>query len=46
MWLGSSTAVAVAWAGSGGSNLTPRLGTSICHGCSPKKNNNNNNNKN
>ena len=29
--------VAVAVAGSCSSNLTPSLGTSICHGCGPKK---------
>ena len=35
MWLASS--VAVVWAGSCSSNLTPCLGTSICRGCDPKK---------
>ena len=35
--LGSGAAVAVAWAGSCSSNLTPILGTSICHTCSPKR---------
>ena len=30
-------AVAVAEAGSGNSDLTPSLGTSICHGYDPKK---------
>ena len=34
-WLGSDTAVA--WASSFSSNLTPSLGTSMCHGCGPKK---------
>ena len=29
--------MAVAEAGSYGSNLTPGLGTSICHRCGPKK---------
>ena len=37
MQLGSRIAVAVAVAGSHSSDLTPSLGTSICHGCSPKK---------
>ena len=35
--LGSLIAVAVVWAGSYSSDLTPSLGTSICHRCSPKK---------
>ena len=35
MWLGSHMAVAVA--GSCSSDLTPSLGTSICHRCCPKK---------
>ena len=35
--LGSGVAVAVVWAGSCISDLTPSLGTSMCHGCSPKK---------
>ena len=34
MWLGSCIAVAVA--GSCSSNLTPSLGTSICHGSGPR----------
>ena len=34
-WLGSCVAVAVA--SSYSSNLTPSLGTSICHECGPKK---------
>ena len=34
---GSGIAVAVGWAGSDNSDLTPSLGTSICHRCSPKK---------
>ena len=38
--LGSDVAVAVVLAGSCSSNETPRLGTSICHGCGPKKQNN------
>ena len=37
MWLGSGVAVAVVWAGSCNSDLSPSLGTSICHRCSPKK---------
>jgi len=37
MQLGSGVAVAVAQAGSCSSDLTPSLGTSICHGCGPKK---------
>ena len=37
MWLGSGVAVAVVQAGSFSSNLTLSLGTSICHGCGPKK---------
>ena len=36
-WLGSSVAVAVVSAGSYSSELTPSLGTSICHGRGPKK---------
>ena len=37
-WLGSWVAMAVAQAaGSYRSDLTPSLGTSICHRCSPKK---------
>ena len=35
-WVGESH-VAVAVAGSCSFNSTPSLGTSICHGCSPKK---------
>ena len=35
--LGSQVAVAVALAGGYSSNWTPSLGTSICHGCIPKK---------
>ena len=34
--LGFCVAVAMVWAGSYSSNSTPSLGTSICHGCSPK----------
>ena len=34
---GSGIAVTVVWAGSYTSNLTPGLGTSICHWYSPKK---------
>ena len=30
---------AVAWASSCSSDLTPSMGTSICHGCNPKKQN-------
>ena len=37
MRLGSHVAVAVVLAGSCSSNLTPSLGTSMCHGCGPKK---------
>ena len=37
MQLGSGIVVAVAVAGSCSSDSTPRLGTSICCGCSPKK---------
>ena len=37
MWLGSCTAVAVAWAGGYSSDWTSTLGTSICLGCGPKK---------
>ena len=37
MWLGSGIAVAVAQAGSCISNSVPRLGTSICCRCGPKK---------
>ena len=35
--LGSGMAVAVDVASSGSSDLTPSLGTSMCHGCGPKK---------
>ena len=49
MWLRSVVAVAVVEGSSCSSNLTPRLGTSICHVCGPKKTKkmflNNNNNK-
>ena len=44
-WLGSGIAVAVVQAGGYSSDRTHRLGTSICHRCSPIKQNNNNNNK-
>ena len=37
MWLRSNVAVAVAMDGSCSSDSTPSLGTSICHGCSLKK---------
>ena len=37
MRLGSGVIVAVMQAGSCSSDLTPRLGTSICRGCGPKK---------
>ena len=37
MRLGSDVAVAVVQASSCGSDLTPSLGISICHTCSPKK---------
>ena len=37
MQLGSCVAVAVVQASSYSSDLTPSLGTSICHGCGPKK---------
>ena len=36
-WLGSHISVAVLWAGSCCSNLTPSPGTSFCLGCGPKK---------
>ena len=36
-WLGSRVDVAVVKASSYNSNLTPSLGTSICHRCGPKK---------
>ena len=36
-WLGSGIAVAVVYAGGYNSNWTPSLGTSICRGCSPRK---------
>ena len=36
-WLGSGVAVAVMQAGSCSSHSTPSLGTSVCHGCGPKK---------
>ena len=36
-WLGSGVAVTVAQVNSCSSNQTPSLGTSICHGCGPKK---------
>ena len=39
MRLESGVAVAVAQAGSCGFNETPSRGTSICHGCGPKKQN-------
>ena len=35
--LGSDVAMAVVQADSRRYNLTPNLGASICHGCSPKK---------
>ena len=41
MWFVSSVAVAVLWASSYHSNLTPSLGTFICCRCSPKKKKNN-----
>ena len=37
MWLRSGVAVAVAEASGCSSDSTPGLGTSICHGCGPKK---------
>ena len=36
-WFGSGIAMAVVEVSSYKSNLTPRLGSSICHGCNPKK---------
>ena len=45
MWLGSLFAVAVVKAGGYSSDSTPSLGTSICHGCGPKKTKNNNKKK-
>ena len=38
-WLGSGVAVAVVYAGSCSSDLTPSLGTSMCRECGPKKTN-------
>ena len=35
-WLASGVAVAEVWAGSSGSDATPSLGTSLCHGYGPK----------
>ena len=43
---GSHVAMTVAEAGSYSSDLTPSLGTSICHSAALKKKNNNNNNNN
>ena len=37
MWLGSDVAMAEGWAGSCNSDLTPSLGTSICHRGGQKK---------
>ena len=37
MWFGSQDVVAVAQASGYSFNSTTSLGTSICHGCSPKK---------
>ena len=37
MWLGTGVDVAVVQANGYGSDSTPSLGTSICHGCIPKK---------
>ena len=37
MQIRSHMAVAVAMAGSCSSDLTPSLGTSVCHRCCPKK---------
>ena len=37
MWLGSGVAMAVAYASGYSSDLTPSLGTSICHSFGPKK---------
>ena len=37
LWLGPHIAVSVAQAGRCNSNSTPSLGTSMCHGFSPKK---------
>ena len=37
MQLRSGITVAVAYAGSYSSDLTPNLGTSVFHGCGPKK---------
>ena len=36
-WLGSRVAVAVAYVSGYSSDLTPSLGTSICHKCGPPK---------
>ena len=35
-WLGSCVTMAVVWAGGCSSDLTPSLGSSICHRCGPK----------
>ena len=43
-WLRPCVAVAVVQAGSCSSDLTPSLGTSICHRCSSKKQKNKNKN--
>ena len=37
MWLGCRVAVALAQAGGYSSDLTPSLGISTCHWCSPRK---------
>ena len=39
MWFRSCVAVDVAQASSYSSDMTPSLGTSICHRCGPKKQN-------
>ena len=36
-WLRPGVAVAEVQAGSGSSDVPPGLGTSMCHGCGPKK---------
>ena len=43
MWLGSCVAMAVAYAGSCSSYLTPSVGLSIYHRCDPKKQSKNKN---
>ena len=44
-WCRSQTQLRSGMAGSCSSDSTPSLGTSMCHGCDPKKEGNDNNNK-